>query len=80
VLLNFTPVTWENYRVGVPSPGEWQVVATSDDRLYGGTGEGVAGLVDTSPGEQQSFEQSLSLTLAPLSAVFMVPAEFREDS
>ena len=80
VLLNFTPVTWENYRVGVPESGNWEVLASSDDPVYGGTGLGVAGTVEAHPGPQQGFDQSLSLTLAPLSAVFMVPAKFREDS
>ncbi len=80
VLLNFTPVPWENYRVGVPQEGGWEVLASSDDPDYGGTGQGVTGVVETSPGEQQGFEQSLSLTLPPLSAVFMVPVQIREDS
>lgn len=80
VLLNFTPVPWENYRVGVPIPGGWEVLASSDDLRYGGTGQGVMGVVEAVPGDQQGFEQSLSLTLPPLSAVFMVPVEMREDS
>ncbi len=80
VLLNFTPVTWQNYRVGVPERGDWEVLASSDDPAYGGTGLGVAGAVEAQPGPQQGFDQSLSLTLAPLSAVLMVPAQFREDS
>ena len=40
VLLNFTPVPWENYRVGVPQAGAWEVLASSDDPVYGGTGLG----------------------------------------
>ena len=78
VLLNFTPVTWQNYRVGVPKMGDWEVLASSDDPVYGGTGQGVTGVVVAEAGPQQGFEQSLSLTLAPLSAVFMVPVQ--EDS
>jgi 1,4-alpha-glucan branching enzyme len=73
VLLNFTPVSWQNYRVGVPIPGHWEVLASSDDPRYGGSGEGVSGTVEATPGFQQDFEQSLTLTLPPLSAVFMVP-------
>lgn len=78
VLLNFTPVPWEAYRVGVPEGGAWEVLASSDDPVYGGTGLGVTGVVEAEPGRQQGFENSLSLTLAPLSAVFMVPVQ--EDS
>ncbi|MGZ5384923.1 MAG: 1,4-alpha-glucan branching protein GlgB, partial [Acidimicrobiia bacterium] len=80
VLLNFTPVPWENYRVGVPQEGAWEVLASSDDPAYGGTGQGVTGAVAAERGPHQGFEQSLSLTLPPLSAVFMVPVQTREDS
>ncbi|MGH8926954.1 MAG: 1,4-alpha-glucan branching protein GlgB [Acidimicrobiia bacterium] len=73
VLLNFTPVEWRDYRVGVPRAGPWEVLASSDDPKYGGTGEGVRGAVQATPGHQQGFEHWLSLTLPPLSAVFMYP-------
>ncbi|HKY48863.1 MAG TPA: alpha amylase C-terminal domain-containing protein, partial [Acidimicrobiia bacterium] len=75
---NFTPVPWEAYRVGVPEGGAWEVLTSSDDPVYGGAGLGVTGVVEAEPGRHQGFEHSLSLTLAPLSAVFMVPVQ--EDS
>ena len=33
---NFTPVTFENYRLGVPSGGYWKELLNSDATLYGG--------------------------------------------
>ena len=36
---NFTPVEWEEYRVGVPKGKQYKLVLNSDDALYGGTGE-----------------------------------------
>jgi 1,4-alpha-glucan branching enzyme len=75
VLVNFTPVAWQNYRVGVPRAGGWTVIASSDDPRFGGTGMGPAGNLVAEPGLQQGHEQSLVLTLPPLSAVFIVPTD-----
>jgi len=74
VVLNFTPVPRENYRVGVPVPGLWRELLNSDARLYGGSGLGNAGAVMAE--NMESFERpySLTLTLPPLGAVFLKPA------
>lgn len=39
IVANFTPVDRENYPIGVPSAGEYEVVLTSDDVKYGGNGK-----------------------------------------
>lgn len=71
VLMNFTPVAWDRYKVGVPLAGTWQVLASSDDPKFGGTGEGPLDRIETIEGPQQGFDFHLLLTLPPLSAVFM---------
>ena len=38
VVANFTPVDREDYKIGVPSSGEYEVVLTSDNEKYGGRG------------------------------------------
>lgn len=38
VVANFTPVTRDTYRIGVPSAGEYEVVLCSDDKKFGGMG------------------------------------------
>ncbi|HEY6219674.1 MAG TPA: 1,4-alpha-glucan branching protein GlgB, partial [Gemmatimonadaceae bacterium] len=38
VVLNMTPVPRENYRIGVPFSGEYQVALNSDDSSWGGSG------------------------------------------
>jgi 1,4-alpha-glucan branching enzyme len=35
---NFTPVPRNGYRVGLPWPGEWQVVVDTDSMAFGGSG------------------------------------------
>src|SRR6185436_5120749 len=44
---NFTPVPRHNYRVGVPRPGYWREILNSDSDVYGGTGYGNLGGMET---------------------------------
>lgn len=36
---NFTPVVWEDYRVGVPKRKQYKLIFNSEEEKYGGTGE-----------------------------------------
>jgi 1,4-alpha-glucan branching enzyme len=69
-LCNFTPVPRQNYRVGVPRGGYWQEVMNSDAREYGGSGQGNIGGVDATPVPLHGHNQSLTVTLPPLSVLF----------
>ncbi|MDX1432445.1 MAG: 1,4-alpha-glucan branching protein GlgB [Gammaproteobacteria bacterium] len=71
VVCNFTPVTRRNYRVGVPRDGMWKEILNSDAPLYGGSGVGNLGAVESSPRTAQGRYHSLSLTLPPLGALFL---------
>jgi 1,4-alpha-glucan branching enzyme len=66
---NFTPVPRQNYRVGVPAAGEWREVLNGDAELYGGSGQGNAGSVFTTPVPMHGFPSSLNLTLPPLAMI-----------
>jgi 1,4-alpha-glucan branching enzyme len=70
---NFTPVVWNDYLVGVPVEGGWEVLASSDDKRYGGEGllEGVT--LQSGPDPNQGYGQSLRLPLPPLSVTFLAP-------
>ena len=72
-VINFTPVPWEAYRVGVPRAGVWRTLLCSDASEYGGSGMAPGDLQTEQPGNQ-GFEQSLVLTVPPLSATFLAPA------
>jgi 1,4-alpha-glucan branching enzyme len=71
VVGNFTPVPRPNYRVGVPRGGWWQEVLNSDATDYGGSGQGNGGGVEAAPVPAHNQYHSLSLTLPPLSVLFM---------
>jgi len=70
---NFTPVPRHNYRVGVPSGGRWREMLNSDAPLYGGSGQGNAGVATTTPLPIHGRPHSLNLTLPPLGIVAFQP-------
>jgi 1,4-alpha-glucan branching enzyme len=73
VVLNATPVVRYDYLVGVPRPGHWREILNSDAHLYGGSGVGNGGGVDTEAMLVRGFPWSLRLTLPPLGALFLLP-------
>jgi 1,4-alpha-glucan branching enzyme len=74
VVCNFTPVTHFNYTIGVPSPGFWKELLNSDARQYGGSGQGNSGGVEAAPVRFHGRPYSLTITLPPLSALFLKPS------
>jgi 1,4-alpha-glucan branching enzyme len=73
VLLNFTPVTWHRYEVGVPSGGAWSLLLSSDESRFGGGGALGVEPFPTLGRPHQGHPDSLMLNLPPLSATFLVP-------
>ena len=70
VVVNFTPVPRYDYRVGVPTSGEWEEILNTDAVSYGGSGVGNLGRVAAEEIEAHGRSWSVSLTLPPLSAVW----------
>ena len=74
VVCNFNPVLRQGYCMGVPEPGSYRELFNTDDTRYGGTGV-YNKAVKTRKEPMHGFEQSVSLTLPPLSTMyFAVPA------
>jgi 1,4-alpha-glucan branching enzyme len=71
VVCNLTPMPRTNYLVGVPSGGYWKELLNSDAPLYGGSGLGNYGGVEAAPVPAHGRFHSLTLTLPPLSAIFL---------
>ncbi len=80
VILNFTPVKRENFRVGVPYHGEWREVFNSDAAEYGGEGTCNEGGLKSERIAWQSLPQSVALTLPPMGAVFLKVAKRYEKN
>ena len=68
VVLNFTPVVREHYRVGVPKPGLYQEVFNSDSMYYDGSNVGT-GAVHSQDIPWMNLPCSISLKIPPLAGV-----------
>lgn len=66
VVCNFTPVPRPNYRIGVPWGGFWKEALNSDAPMYGGSGQGNLGGLDTVPLPIHGRPFSLNITIPPL--------------
>ena len=73
IICNFTPVTRENYRVGVPEKGFYQEIINTDSSFYGGSNAGNAGGAAADPVPWNDREFSLKLILPPLSVLMFKP-------
>jgi 1,4-alpha-glucan branching enzyme len=71
VVANATPTPRHNYRVGVPAAGRWRELLNTDAEVYGGSGTGNFGGVDTVPVDAHGFHQSLVVSVPPLGVVFL---------
>ncbi len=69
IACNFTPVPRHNYRIGVPRAGYWAEILNSDATLYGGSGQGNIGGVNTTPVGWHGHLQSVNLVLPPLGMI-----------
>ncbi|MGR9035354.1 MAG: 1,4-alpha-glucan branching protein GlgB [Gammaproteobacteria bacterium] len=70
VVLNFTPVVRENYRVGVPEDGAYREIINSDSGVYDGSNV-LNGTVRSEPIPWMNLPHSLNLTLPPLGGMIL---------
>ena len=69
-VINFTPVSYPEFRVGVPVPGTWTELICSDDEKYGGGGV-TNGELTSDPVEMHGMKHSLKLTLPSLCGIIL---------
>jgi 1,4-alpha-glucan branching enzyme len=66
VVVNFTPVTREGYRLGAPDSDSWIEIFNTDNEKYWGSGTLNTDTIHTDEEGMHGREKSLSLTLPPL--------------
>lgn len=71
VLINMTPVVRYDYRVGVPARGFYKEIFNSDAAIYGGSNVGNQGGRYSEPSPAHGQENSVSVTLPPLSVIML---------
>lgn len=72
-VFNMTPVPRDEYRIGVPVPGYYKEILNSDASKYGGSNIGNNGGVYSEPIASHGRENSIAMTVPPLSCVVFRP-------
>jgi len=73
VVLNFTPQTLDNYRVGLPSGRSYTTIFCSDDKRFGGVGLCGTGAIQAEKKRHGQAEFSARVRLPPLAGFIMQP-------
>ena len=71
VVLNFTPVPRQAYRIAVPEAGKYLEIFNSDDDSYRGSGMGNKDPLQSEATAHRGREHSLCLTLPPLAGIVL---------
>jgi 1,4-alpha-glucan branching enzyme len=80
VVVNFTPVERMDYRIGVPKVKSYQEIFSSDNTSFGGNGYENLKLVKVEKLPCHGYEQSVTLSLPPLSIAFYKPVKQQKRS
>ncbi len=67
---NFVPVTREDYKIGVPFEGKYELLFSTDDKEFGGKGLALQSYETIEYG-MHGFDQCISLTLPALSVLYL---------
>ena len=71
VVVNFTPVTRQQYRLGVPRQGHYQEILNTDSMYYGGSNTGNGEGMHAEPIAWMNQPYSISITLPPLATIVL---------
>lgn len=72
-IFNLTPVVRDNYRIGVPQNGQWQMILNTDDSCYGGTDYLPEEVFESYEPGFHGQQQHICLNLPPLSVLYLKP-------
>ena len=67
-IMNMTPMTWENYTIGVPAKGKYKLLLNSSEERFGGNGSKLPAVIDAKKEPANGKEYSISMDLGPYTA------------
>lgn len=73
IVCNFTPVVYDNYRIGVPFYSYYKEILNSDSKIYGGSNVGNFGGVHSDKIEFHNRPYSINLQIPPLGILILKP-------
>ncbi|HEY2041119.1 MAG TPA: 1,4-alpha-glucan branching protein GlgB [Jatrophihabitans sp.] len=71
VVVNFSAVPHEDYRLGLPKSGEWAEILNTDAESYGGSGVGNLGAVTAGDKSWHGQPSSATVRVPPLGAIWL---------
>lgn len=71
IILNFTPISRENYHIGVPYGGDYELLMNSDDARFGGGGSFVDSALAATAEGFNGFPYRITLTLPPMGGLIL---------
>ncbi len=71
VVVNFAGHPYHNFRLGLPKPGTWKEIMNTDAEVYGGSGVGNFGGVQTQEHQSHGRPYSAEITVPPLGSVWL---------
>ena len=74
IVMNFTPVLRQNYRIGVPQAGAYKELFNSDAHFYGGSNQGNGNGLNSENTAWMQQAQSCLMTLPPLAGIILTSA------
>ena len=72
-VLNFTPISHHNYRIGAPVQGFYKEIFNSDAEIYGGSNIGNMGGVEAETKPFHNKPYSMAIGIPPLSVLVFKP-------
>ena len=71
VLLNFQPDVYSDFRIGVPYPGQYQEILSSDATEFGGSGKGNPEILKAEPVPCHGEKWSVRVTVPPIGGILL---------
>ena len=72
VLLNFQPEVYSDFRIGVPYPGQYQELLSSDATAFGGSGKGNPDILKAEPVPCHGEKWSVRVTVPPIGGILLL--------
>ncbi|NML16067.1 1,4-alpha-glucan branching protein GlgB [Azohydromonas caseinilytica] len=80
VACNFTPVPRENVLLGVPARGTWRELLNTDAEVYGGSGWGNLGRIESRPLPAHGLLHSIRVVLPPLAVIVLQHESYGQNT
>lgn len=71
IICNFQNMERKNYRIGIPYDGEYNIVLNTDDKNFGGKDLLSIRTIQSQKIKMHGLDQSISLDLPPITAIFL---------